>query len=414
MRKMQVAAMALLLALALCACAAPVEVLPEEQMQTNFINNGDSSSIAELDGAYYVIGGNACSYLCRLDPDTGRSVVVCNKPDCLHDRETDGRKVRGCNGFIQNTNYTLARHGDRLYAYVGALTGGPTDEKNRIVEIMPDGTGQRTVLELDRFVTSWAVHRGYLYVAVTDFVTPGRTYAPEDLTAVYRYRLQDPLHTAETVYEVRGVYTQIQDLQLSGEDLYFSEIRVIDESTLDTQRRILGVNTRKLESRVVCENSAGNFALLPDGLATSVPLEDGSYRLVLLDRTGNTRLTWEHPAQASLNLFADAQYLYVDNQRETFLDESGSIRRTLTVMDLNGKVLNQIPIEPDALPFKGASERYVFYISRIPEAYQAHQGYVSYPLMVLKKDELLSADAQGERFYIYTAETPFPGIVIEG
>ena len=54
------------------------------------------TTICESEDSYYWMRGENSGYLYMKDKKTGETTALCNKPDCLHDKEADDSRESDC------------------------------------------------------------------------------------------------------------------------------------------------------------------------------------------------------------------------------------------------------------------------------------------------------------------------------
>lgn len=181
-----------------CQPAAPAE--NTYLQDTDYAYMYDGAPMAESPDGYYY---RTSDFVYYIDKQTMTAVPLCDKPDCLHEKETDPEKVSDCNACLPRAS------GDSLIAYIdGYLYVASTqvnanlmnegDVNNVLVRMNPDGSKRETVLQFPHTAAHYLIHRGYLYY--TD-ATYSETESGE-LDAVYGvYRVPLKGGKTETVYE---------------------------------------------------------------------------------------------------------------------------------------------------------------------------------------------------------------------
>lgn len=112
------------------------------------------------DCRYFVIG----SFIYQLDNETEVMAPLCNKSNCLHDKEIDENRVEACNAYI------LENTGDTGIAYMDGFVYSIMQEwkDNTICDVLykisSDGSTRDKVYQWDgEVVESWCLHRDVLY-----------------------------------------------------------------------------------------------------------------------------------------------------------------------------------------------------------------------------------------------------------
>lgn len=141
------------------------EYIPNEDYNYRSYNWLETShGMVQTEDGYYFIAGE---YLFFLDKDTGQTMPLCFKTDCLHNEETDDNKVAYCDallGMDAGFMHFLAYSQGRLYTIcVDRNTAG-----SNIIEMKPDGSDRKVLSSYpfpgsDDSSTIMLMHRGVIY-----------------------------------------------------------------------------------------------------------------------------------------------------------------------------------------------------------------------------------------------------------
>lgn len=98
-----------------------------------------------------------------------------------------------------------------------------------IYEIDASGTTRRQLLPPQKGILRMIVHRGYLYIATTDFLIDLENYSEEEIKEmacrVERYRLDQWDGKPETVYEIKGpVFPNSTDVRIWKPTVVFCQL----------------------------------------------------------------------------------------------------------------------------------------------------------------------------------------------
>mgnify|MGYP000781722852 FL=1 len=156
----------------LCGCNQKMSIdssdtyVPNQDSQENFIRYGSQLYFADTHtGIYFLNSDNGFLYV--IDKETHSCQPLCNRSDCMHDKETSFEKKKECTAFLNTYFRSLVYYNDCIYFQsVEDKTDkdGVTYELNEICKISTDGTN-REVLYSTRDYTIWdfKIHRGYIY-----------------------------------------------------------------------------------------------------------------------------------------------------------------------------------------------------------------------------------------------------------
>lgn len=137
-----------------------------QDSQENFIRYGSQLYFAESDkGIYFLNTDNGFLYV--IDKATHKCQPLCNRSDCMHDRETSFEKKQECTAFLNTSFKSLVYYNNSIYFQAvedKTDKDGVSYELNEICKISADGTN-REVMYSTRDCTIWSfkIHRGYIY-----------------------------------------------------------------------------------------------------------------------------------------------------------------------------------------------------------------------------------------------------------
>lgn len=150
------------------------------------------------------------NYIYYLEDGSDEAVPLCNKADCLHDKETNEEQKKQCNAYFDNWYFkdqSIAYYDGYLYCmdqsyddYWGKLT---------LYRVKEDGSEKEKVYEWeDPVVLEWVIHRGYFFYIEQTY--PGMD---SDDIVVKSVKVMDLNHT-------RNIETIYDESELEGVNLY--------------------------------------------------------------------------------------------------------------------------------------------------------------------------------------------------
>ena len=178
----------------------------------------DSHPIVEVEDGYYIIVGY---YIYYVDKETMEYTPLCNKPNCLHQEETDQTKVMDCNAMVRlniSLHTSLNYYNQHLYIAAVELLideNGMPETKYVMDKISLDGGEREIVHEFENPVDTAIVHRGYIYYS-SSFSQIGSN----EKTGVYRVPIEGG--EEELLYSAEND-NQISYLRIIGTNLSFTE-----------------------------------------------------------------------------------------------------------------------------------------------------------------------------------------------
>lgn len=158
-----------------------------QDSQENFIRYGSQLYFAESDkGIYFLNTDNGFLYV--IDKETHKCQPLCNRSDCMHDRETSFEKKQECTAFLNTSFKSLVYYNDSIYFQAvedKTDKDGVSYELNEICKISADGTNREVVYSTrDCTIWSFKIHRGYIYFEGSKKDTEGA--AEGSNTALYK------------------------------------------------------------------------------------------------------------------------------------------------------------------------------------------------------------------------------------
>ncbi len=222
------------------------EFNPETDFQSQYCDlTVEEHPIVETEDGYYMLIGY---YLYYVDKETMEYTPLCNKPNCLHQKETDQTKVISCNAMVQTGNlFYLCLNYYEGHLYTAAIetvvdeNGLP--EKKYVMEKFPlDGGSREIIHEFEKPVEMAIVHRGYIYYS--------SAYAFLGSEAAGVYRVPVDGGEEELIYTAESNKNQISHLRIIGNALVFTEY--YDDGASDLYKYDL--SKKKVEKVFLGEN----------------------------------------------------------------------------------------------------------------------------------------------------------------
>ena len=157
----------------------PQHFSPEYDFRTDYQYSYECSSVIsrpiQSDGTGQFINKNGFIFYYR--PETGVMTPLCNKPNCLHDQETDWNRVYACNAYASVENRCFMQYyNGYIYAIVNdANRFSDAGEQASLCRIACDGSRKDILYTLGYGAGAWpwAIHRGYLYYCLRNYFTLG-------------------------------------------------------------------------------------------------------------------------------------------------------------------------------------------------------------------------------------------------
>ena len=208
-----------MLVLFLTACGSDQIAVENEEfnLETDFQSEyydltSETHPIVEVEDGYYIY---------YVDKETMEYTPLCNKPNCLHQEETDQTKVMDCNAMVRlniSLHTSLNYYNQHLYIAAVELLideNGMPETKYVMDKISLDGGEREIVHEFENPVDTAIVHRGYIYYS-SSFSQIGSN----EKTGVYRVPIEGG--EEELLYSAEND-NQISYLRIIGTNLSFTE-----------------------------------------------------------------------------------------------------------------------------------------------------------------------------------------------
>ena len=389
--------LSLLLAL-LTGCQSPG---PEQDLGDKFIFEEDNQyyfylngllgePIAESETGYYA---SVDGYVYTRDKKTGECTPLCNKPDCTHDdREFLSDGTSNCNayfGIAQQISY----YKGKLYVL----------SANTVYEMDASGSTRKKLIESKESIWASMVHRGYLYLAFSDYQMGLEEYTEEELQnlsyRIERYRLDQWDGKPEVVYEKTGEWGQLHTMFAYGNRAYF---------------HVTGAETSRIVLYYLADNSLSEISgtsgypcvvdgmLLyfeqPEEINNDMELEEileiQAKNMAILAELDGTPIEKTGISQEYGRIFGNGVLIAADNQSKiSALGSSSKDNRGTRFYDKDLNFIREVKTENGTMPSLGMNEDYFFYMKQA----EGDQGYEVWAIDLHKLDD---PNLKGEPFFV--------------
>ena len=330
--------------------------------------DGGMPRIAESGNGYYFLSGY---YLYYADKSTMDPVILCNKPNCLHQEETDQEKVANCNAFYMGNEF-VSYFDDSVYI----LDKKPEEHNirsSRLIQLSKDGTKRKSVVKFEYPPMSLAIHRGKVYASTTVYKS--------DETSVYGINSYDLgksiTQKPVTIYE--GIFQNgnIQDIKCYGNNVYFKEYGVDNQGNT---KRIMRYDLVTGEVTIMFKENGNelpeNYIFANDKIIhrSSVLAEETGEVISNKNIISNLDGTNEVETFKSGNyekLYSDGQYLYLDDVKWSPFSKKREDQR-LKVLDNSGNVIASLKPDMFSTSYSliSGSKEHLFLIDTMNDMYQ--------------------------------------------
>lgn len=348
------------------------EYVKNQDAQYMFMKEDNSRYVVAGDKGYYFVNG---LYIYYADYNTMEAVILCNKPDCIHDKETDPNKKYECNGYVgEQAEKLFTIYEDNIYVYqsVNPLEKSDVPE---VVRISLDGTKRKTILKFNdkENINSMALHRGKIYCSISQQILNEK----QEDEGLRKYRLVSydisKLFKKATILKENTAYDgSISNINAYGNNIYFTEYGIDKDINNFSMNSIVYNIKEKTFTNIgkdINSDSISNDSIFKDNIIY-IPLfrENGELKLdsylYICDINGkNTKKLFEDKIN-SVEIYSDSKYIYIDNVRKVREEKNNgnNISRMLTVYNEDGEIVDNIDISeiPISIEINSGDDKNIF------------------------------------------------------
>ena len=187
---------------------------------------GEYTAVQQGEDGYYLRHGD---YIYYLDELSGEIMPLCNRVDCLHDKETEEERKENCNAYVENSSDN-SRGIAYCNGYVYCLDGATflnIGETLTLYKISADGSKKEKVYQWadDMFLIRWIVHRDVFYYVEKKYIEKESEEAELiSIVTLYAMDLTKAVPRPKVVYSVSSeeiIDPVIAHIKCYGNYLYF-------------------------------------------------------------------------------------------------------------------------------------------------------------------------------------------------
>ena len=332
--------------------------------------------MTESENAYYFFSGQ---YLYSKDKSTGEVTVLCDKPDCLHNKEMDFKKQPECNAYYYTAS-SIQYYDGKLYI-LSELNDDNYNDSDMIAEEVVyeediSGSTRKKVVEPKEKISAMIVHRGELYVSFTDFLDSFDVYekdAQKRENSGYRiekYDMDNFSKKPEIILKKTGQFGQINSMWAYGNNVYFSIVdgydpidycvyNILDESCHDITESITG-NMTVVDGKLLY--SPYTMGEITDSDYEEYFKAHENTKCVLADAQG--RMMEQIDVPFCEYHYSNGELIINDNENQVLFERFSRNERAIAIYDKNGKLLREMKTGNDTMPVFGMNKDYYFYMKR--------------------------------------------------
>lgn len=311
---------------------------------------------------YYMLNGKFIYY---IDKEDNIVTPLCNKPNCLHNKETQEERYQSCNGYVDNNGTTGIGYCNGYIYYV--ICNWETDNQYQLYRVKEDGSVKEKIYQWDNStIKQWIVHRNKFYYVEVTYTTQENGEVAEHYS-VKELNLKNPVHGKEKVIYQPEENLVIQDIAWPaayGNHFYFDVFAYRESKEDITDENYLEYLYMKTFEYDLSKKQIHEIEAPDNGFVQKVTFyqdkllilpwnpekqtgEQQSCYITELDGS-NSKVFMEDTLEGE-NLFWDGAYLYVGNSG--MISEENNIQQNYKVYNENLEQIDEI-----ATPYAGTGD----------------------------------------------------------
>ena len=328
------------------------EYIEGKDAQYMFMGSQDKNYIAMAENGYYFLNG---IYIYYCDFDTMQSVVLCNKPNCLHDKELDETKKYNCNGFVLSVDLCefLTVYDGYLYCYISEDFVKATDPSKSIPELIKislDGSERSTICTLEKSIRTMTLHRGKLYYVVENIIDEDNGIVNVTLKELDIFNKNTE---PKEIVSLEGISANINNVIPKGNNIIYTKAYLDKDYNTIYSSEVYNLENKSINciGKDVTEDDLGitsisdnNIIFIPRKIENGeVVLDDNIYSYNL--DTNKSEILFKREFE-DIIFYSDDKYIYSDNILQKFKSESSTetFRRILNIYDKEGDKVDCIDV----------------------------------------------------------------------
>lgn len=348
-------------------------------------------SMAKTEEGYYFFSGPNEMYLYYLDRKTMKPIALCDKPDCLHGRETDPKKIINCNAFFSYMNGNLMYYGKNLYMF--GQSSASEAEKMSLFQVSLDGAQRKRIVDLKEDVLRIIIHRGYVYYITNDYGTiDGKEDTTVSTCKLFRINLNDIAKGSEELYTASGIYEEAGMMKGYGDGIYFEFLRFTDPTQTKMERNLYRFDINR-KSILKILNDVCNYTFSGDKIVYNDSADQVFTCSLLGEEIGKLNNIIGAPLCANNYIIA------------YFSDQNGI---KLITYDWSRIKRAEFPLPASFCILYGGDSEYFF----IGDDFSRHNEYGNIEtLYMIDMEKIAQGTATLEKVFDYVPDAQFPGFI---
>ncbi|MCR5636225.1 MAG: hypothetical protein K6F76_03475 [Clostridiales bacterium] len=302
---------------------------------------GDLRNIVNAEDGYYFTE-DGWNFLYYFDKESKKVVPVCNMPNCDHNNNS-------CNAYLGDI-----RHYSGLWYYdENIYVIGFSNGIMGLYQISKDGSTRKRSCDFletgNEYSIITTVHRGFAYFSIN---------RGDNKAQVYQVELKENAKP-KLIFEFEGIDACVDFVRGYNENIYIAVSSYDDKSYEASTNSLYSYSIPKdAYDKIPIDDLCGHWTLIDDN--------------TLIYRTPNAVMKYDLKADKPTEFYNeplmpsyDGRYIYLDNDVTLFRemaqggDEYQIDKRSIKVVDLSGKLIDEIKIKTDGMCYFG-DEDYLF------------------------------------------------------
>jgi hypothetical protein len=315
--------------------------------------------MAESETGYYFFSGMMNCFLFYMDKTTMKSVVLCNKPDCLHYNESNNEQISKCNAFFVYANASITYYNSHIYLFDNAnetrydkVTSNLVSLGWSLYQVSNDGTKRQKIFTILEKPSSLMIHRGYIYYSTNDYGSAASLNdSAVSICKIYRISLSNLDQSPELIYTYSGYNADVFKLVGYQNYIYFLCIDYPKSSSEVADNLLMSYNITNKEISQI-NNDVGSYAVC-GGKIVYYSFSGDVYRCNL---DGSETIILNHVNGVP---YSDEKYIIIDSGSQDM--QGNPIKRQLKIFDIGGKEHQSYDIDKiKNVTILGSSDDYIF------------------------------------------------------
>ena len=340
------------------------EYIPGQDMQ--YFSTSEwykTAYLQEYEGGCYV---HHDGFIYVYDRKSGSIAPLCSKPNCLHDKETDGIKRRECNAYLDNKasggSVSVMLYKEYLYVFYDSSDATiETHSPDTLVRMNCDGSSKDILYKVNGAELAM-IHRRFLYYYSQSYQADEET-GIKGVACILRLDIESGNAKPEVIFTAPEEVNGYGFLRGYGSHIYFT----LNYRNRESYPCLYVYDIKSKEVMEMKESMSGR----PAWFQKKLYMRPFEYQEDYHYETPLYRMAWDGSQKETIieklsqgyEAYSDGKYLYMDNQS---LHELYGEKRHVLVYDEDMKLFDEYTYPSDceerfAPPIGGERYQYLKY-----------------------------------------------------